>query len=749
VVRNALTAGAAVLALASAAAGTILAGPAGAAAAPRTAGAAAPRDAGIPDGTRPGNGPVVLAGIGGLRWSDISASRTPALWRLAARGSVGSLVVSGISPRTCAADGWLTLNGAARAAVSQPGPGPCPRLPAVVPQAAAATRAATPRPARVPAMPSLERFNTRFHYDPQWGLLATAGDGCATAVGPGAALALASRDGRVPAYLPGPSALSTASASRAVLGRCPLTVIDLGSLPASGGTAGAVARRAAARAADRRLAAIGAALPAGATLVVAAPGGPAPQLQAIVVAGPRYRAGLLTTASTRHPGLVPLTDLTPAILHWRGKAVPAAVAGSALGRAGRASLPAARRDLAAQDTSARVYLSTRTAFFLVAGFGFAALFGLIFVLPWGRGDKRRTRRRAVARAAGLVAAAVPAGTFLASLLPWWTFSHPAAWLYGMAAAWALLIAAAALALSGSRCPRDPLAAAGLVAAVTVAVIGLDLITGSHLQVDTPFGISQLGIVGGRFYGLGNNAVGSYGAAGVLCAAWVASAALRHGSRRLALAAVAAVALFTVIAAGWPGFGAKVGGTIAIVPGFLLLAAAAGGMRITGRRAVAIGVSGLAVVIAFALVNYFVPVTGTSDIGGFVGHVLHGGGGSILRRKAGSSLGSVTASALGPVIPVLVVAFGVVLAWPARVRAWLLVRAYQQVPLLRAALGAMWLAGVLGWFAEDSGVIVPAAELPLVLPLVVVILCSLRPGGDGPRDTPAGRASCDSATADYR
>ena len=46
---------------------------------------------------------VVLAGIGGLRWSDISPTTTPALWRLARRGSVGSLVVSGIHPRTCPA----------------------------------------------------------------------------------------------------------------------------------------------------------------------------------------------------------------------------------------------------------------------------------------------------------------------------------------------------------------------------------------------------------------------------------------------------------------------------------------------------------------------------------------------------------------------------------------------------------------------------------------------------------------------
>lgn len=48
---------------------------------------------------RPGHS--ILAGIGGLRWSDISPAITPTLWRLASRGSAGSLDVIGISTRTC------------------------------------------------------------------------------------------------------------------------------------------------------------------------------------------------------------------------------------------------------------------------------------------------------------------------------------------------------------------------------------------------------------------------------------------------------------------------------------------------------------------------------------------------------------------------------------------------------------------------------------------------------------------------
>ena len=60
-------------------------------------------------------GHVIVVGLSGLRWSDVSPSATPALWRLARQGSVGDLVDYAVKPLTCPADGWLTLNAGARA----------------------------------------------------------------------------------------------------------------------------------------------------------------------------------------------------------------------------------------------------------------------------------------------------------------------------------------------------------------------------------------------------------------------------------------------------------------------------------------------------------------------------------------------------------------------------------------------------------------------------------------------------------
>ena len=65
--------------------------------------------------TAPSRGHVIVVGLSGLRWSDVSPSATPALWRLAGQGSVGDLVDYAVLPLTCPADAWLTLNAGARA----------------------------------------------------------------------------------------------------------------------------------------------------------------------------------------------------------------------------------------------------------------------------------------------------------------------------------------------------------------------------------------------------------------------------------------------------------------------------------------------------------------------------------------------------------------------------------------------------------------------------------------------------------
>src|SRR6201986_1638879 len=155
------------------------------------------------------SGHVVIVGISGLRWTDVSAAATPALWQGTSAGSPGSLVGYPLLPHTRPGGAWLTMTAANRASLPHSEKGPCPALPAVTVNSgtatgSAGTSSAGTSPAEVAAMPSLTRFNQQFHTSPQWGLLASAaGAGnCSTAVGPGAALALANSSGQVSGYRP-------------------------------------------------------------------------------------------------------------------------------------------------------------------------------------------------------------------------------------------------------------------------------------------------------------------------------------------------------------------------------------------------------------------------------------------------------------------------------------------------------------------------------------------------------------------
>src|SRR6266568_5502786 len=660
---------------------------------------ARPADAATPSPVRH----VVVVGLSGLRWSDVSPSATPTLWRLAGQGSAGSLVDYAVLPLTCPADGWLTLNAGARAQSDHTNAA-CGAFPAVDRDGAGAV---------IPGLAALMSYNERFHNNPDWGLLARAAPGCATAAGPGAALALADRTGHAASYLPSPSGLSAA-----VLARCPLTAVDLGSL-------GYAERPGELAAADAELARIVAELPADTSLLVTAPGSTAkpPHLQLALVAGPGYRAGLLDAASTRQPGLVVLTDLTPTVLGWLGRAPPDTV-GARITRGDRGGIAQTVRSLTGRDAAEQVWRDTHDEFFWAYSLADAAVLAAIGLACWGSAQDRRRRRARWWRVAGVFAAAVPAGTFLANLAPWPTSAHPAAWLYAVSVALALVIAGAALA---GPWRRDWLGPFGAVCLFTLAVLGIDVMTGSRLQQATPFGLSAL--EAGRFYGIGNEALGIYGLSGLVAAAWLALVARRNStssrpaSRRPAVLALAAVAIFAVFASGWPGFGGKVGGTIAMVPCFALLGMAVAGVRLNWRRVLLAAVSGLVLFAVFALVNYFVPVTGKSDIGAFAGSSLHGNSGGLLLRKINSNIGSLSVNAFSPLIPLVVLLSGLMLWRPAWFGLKTVPLAYAAEPLLEPVMGVLWLMPVLGWLADDSGVIVPAAVLPFALPLGIAILAA--------------------------
>ena len=369
-----------------------------------------------------------MVGISGLRWSDVSPAATPTLWRLAGQGSVGSLVDYAVLPLTCPADAWLTLNAGARAQADHTNAA-CGAFPAVVPAGTGAV---------VPAMGSLEAYNNQFHNNPSWGLLAQHSPGLRHRRRPGRG-AGAGRPDRARRLVP-------ALGRRAHRG-------GAGPLPADrrGPGKSRICRTVLGARLDGLRTRAYRGGPAGrSTLLVTAPGATTkpPHLQLALVSGPGYRAGLLNAASTRQPGLVVLTDLTPTVLGWLGgpgsATLPADAVGAQITRGDRGSLAPTVRSLVGRDTAEQVWRSTHEEFFWAYALADGVVLAAIGLAFWGAAEDKRRQRARWWRVAGVFAAAVPVGTFLANLVPWTLSTHPAAALYGVAVGLAIVVALAAL-----------------------------------------------------------------------------------------------------------------------------------------------------------------------------------------------------------------------------------------------------------------------------------------------------------------
>ncbi|SDB86974.1 hypothetical protein SAMN05216410_0579 [Sanguibacter gelidistatuariae] len=174
---------------------------------------------------------VVLIGTGGVTWDDVSELGTPALWSLAQDGSIGNLVVRSVRSTTCPADGWLALSAGNRAADEFNAKSiPCRLL----------ENADT---GTAPAVPAWDDYLTQVADQSFSAVPGAFGDAVAhagipaTAIGPGAAIALSTTDGTVAGdYLataqgttPIPPTANLADSMTTALESSRLIVVDSGS----------------------------------------------------------------------------------------------------------------------------------------------------------------------------------------------------------------------------------------------------------------------------------------------------------------------------------------------------------------------------------------------------------------------------------------------------------------------------------------------------------------------------------------
>lgn len=656
---------------------------------------------------------VVVVGVAGLGWSDVTAAETPTLAALTGSGSTGTLSVRSAADVTCPAEGWLTLGAGGYAAVTDPaGLDPSGGCEARLPPPVSATRPT------VPAMPELYRHNAELRFGARLG---TLGDlvPCTTAVGSGATLAAADPEGRVGQYQP---VLPQAPAE--LLARCPVTVIDLGSIGAR-----EAERRRDLRSFDQALERIQRSLPPDSVLLVlgvAETQARQPRLHVAVANGPGFGPGWLRSPSTLRTPYLQLVDIAPTVLAALGRDVPDNLAGRPLsgGAAGRPdSVTSTVAWLADTDTKAVAQRAVLGSFF--AGLG-AMLLLVVGVTVW------LLRRQALPRAArwlsvvALGLSAVPAASFLANLVPWWRSATPILALSVSVAAGALGMAAIAIAAGHwfQEWPTRIRIRLSALAAMTLLVFVLDGVTGTRLQLSSLLGYNPL--VAGRFIGFGNIAFAVYAVAGVLLAACLA-----HGRRQaVAWGGLAAVAVPVIVFDGLPWWGADFGGVLTLVPTFAILGLLLARARITWRRLAIATASGVAVVLAISWLDYLRPADRRSHFGRFLVSMMDGSAVQTIERKLLTNLDLLV---IGPhtVLAALLVIVGVVLLLrpPPALR-----RVYRTWPVVRTGLMTVLVLAGFGFATNDSGIAIPSVMSLVVLPTVVA-LCVWAAFGDPWHEAP--------------
>jgi hypothetical protein len=681
----------------------------------------------------PPGGSVVVIGTQGLRWTDVQPSLdtgkapAPTLYGLLAGGAdaAGLTLPNGRAAR-CPDSGWLSLSAGRLAEVADERDADnhwiCDHD--SVPPARGDS------PAAVDQWDRFVELQRGSGYAAHPGTLGEAlADECTTAVGPGAAVALADRDGNVGRYFD----FDTAVADGSGAWDCPITFVDAGSeLEQEPDGREQVAALRAGLVADVDLAVwrVLDAAPADTTVLVidvATVPEHALELGLAMMRPSAANEGLpryLGSTATRTEGVARLMDVPAAVLDAAGVDLPADVDPTPLVRAGERPASAWLTADELADMTARDHVR-RAAYIWLVDVPFWLGLGLAAVCWWlprrrrarGLGDVPGRWRR-VAEVAATALSALPAGGFLVSLTGWWRFDLPVLAIVGATA----LVTAAVTGLS-LLAPRRPLwAAPAVVAGITFVALTLDALFGTPLNRAAPLGSAPT--FGARFYGFGNPTFSVYAVAAIVLAAALAQLLVTRGRRVLAALAVAVVGVIAMVVVVWPTLGADLGGGLVLVPAFVVVGMAAAGLRLTFWRFAWVGAAGVGVVALVGVLDWLRPPESRSHLGRFVGQVIDGEAVSTVLRKALYALNSITGGPAVWATVLVLVLVGLALygpvAWRERLTPAWFVRAQDRWEFLRPAIVAMWAVAVLGSLVNDFGLRIAMIALIPAVPLLTLV-----------------------------
>jgi hypothetical protein len=167
----------------------------------------------------------------------------------------------------------------------------------------------------------------------------------------------------------------------------------------------------------------------------------------------------------------------------------------------------------------------------------------------------------------------------------------------------------------------------------------------------------------------------------------------------------------------PFWGADVGGVLACVPAFALVALGLSGRTVSARRLAALAAAGVAAVVALGFVDMARPAEQRTHLGRLFEQI--GSDGlrpftDAVQRKIAENLSVIPTSIWIPLVP-SVLAFYAWLAYGSSPR---LEAIRFRAPEMRPALVGLFVAAVLGMALNDSGIAVPAMMLGILNPVLV-------------------------------
>ena len=662
---------------------------------------------------------VVIAGAAGLRWDDVNPTDTPTLWALASKDSIGALSVRSAHNPTCPTDGWLTLGAGNFARVNRGSiTGRCSVKPPSVTRPDSLT--ATVPNQSVPITGYVDDNRSR-EYGSEPGALADSVR-CTVAVGPNAALAAARPYGRVDRYEP-----ALPAGAGKLLSSCTLSIVDLGTVD---GTTPA-ARKTEVQEVDGAVAEIMANRPPDSLLLIAglSDTDKSSRLHVAIADGPGYDGGWLTSAGTGRQGYLQLVDLAPTAVAALGRPAPTKLfAGSQAQRVGArpADPSAAIARLADADDEATVQHSVAGWFFVILVAGELLLLGVAIPLL------RRARRSAEPLGAVpvsprlvryfealLIAAALTiVVALLTDVVPWWRAEPPGLLFAVIGGVIALTVVLTVLwepwRHFGGRVRRPfsggvlgPLTA---LSAVIVAVVSVDVLTGSRLQLNGVAGYSAA--EGTRYAGIGAIGLGAFVVAILTLAGCIAQ---RVDDRRWRPFVVAAIGAYGVIIAGSPQSGADAGGAVALTAGVCVAAAISSGGWLTFTRLGWATLAGLAVLIGFAVLDLRRSVANRGPVGTLLTELHAGTGGRVLHQAAVSDVVATWTNPLSLLVPIAIIYTMAVLLRP-----WGgMMRLFGLYPALRGAMTGMVIAVVVAGLVDGVGFTTAGAAVAVALPMITL------------------------------